>query len=98
MRHTRPPATTSTRAAGVQTQPIPCGPTAARAPSDSWANRRDRPPDPLLERRHRVAQLTDRCRAVERPVVAEDLDGAAGDERCTAEHRHAQLLDRAEGV
>src|SRR5438128_2149865 len=98
MRRMRPPATTSTRAAAARTQPIPCEPTAVRAPNGSWANRRDRPPDPFLERRHRVTQVADRCRAVERPIVSEDLDGAAGDERRAAEHRHAQLFDRAERV
>src|SRR5213593_4564300 len=98
MRRMRPPATTSTRAAAARTPPIPCGPTAVRAPSGSWANRRDRPPDAFLEWRHRVTQLTDRRRAVERPIVSEDLDGAAGDERRAAQHRHAQLFDRAERV
>ena len=40
---------------------------------------------------NRVAELPRRNAAVERPVVAEDLDGATCDERRTAEYRHAQL-------
>ena len=44
----------------------------------------------------RVAELADRLAAVERPVVAEDLDRAARDQRRAAEQRDAQLLGGAE--
>src|SRR5262249_9698978 len=48
------------------------------------------------ERRDAVPEIGRRGVARERPVVAEDLDGAARDERRAAEQRDAQLLRRAE--
>src|SRR6266566_3577095 len=79
--------------------------SSANSPDPTWthclassaciANRRNRRVQSVGKRRHRVAELADRLRAVERPVVPEDLYGPARDERRSAEHPDAELLGRA---
>src|SRR5438552_13322689 len=79
--------------------------SSANSPEPTWthclpssaciANRRNRRVQSVGERRHRVAELADRLRAVERPVVPENLHGPARDERRSAEHPDAELLRRA---
>src|SRR5437588_1924300 len=59
-------------------------------------DRRERAPDAVGERRHRVAEGAHGFAAVERPIVPEDLDGAARDERRAAEEIDAKFLERAE--
>src|SRR5207248_1792241 len=63
--------------------------SSANSPAPTWthclpssaciANRRNRRVQSVGERRHRVAELADRLRAVERPVVPENLHGPARD-------------------
>jgi hypothetical protein len=64
--------------------------------NDPSRDRRHRVAHTLFEGGHRIAQITDGCAAVERPVVAEDLDRAPRNERRPAEHRHPQFFERRE--
>src|SRR5438552_3537952 len=67
-----------------------------RAVSEYIGHRRNRTAEAIGKRRHGVAEFADRFRAVQRPIVSENLDGAARDEWRAAEQRHPQLLGRAE--
>src|SRR5262245_10961682 len=79
---------------------------SANSPDPTWtyclassaciADRRNRRLQAVGKRRYRVAELADRLGAVERPVVPEDLDGAACDERRAAKHQYAELFGCAE--
>src|SRR5438093_13220686 len=71
--------------------------TGAPLPNATSPPRLERAPHTVGERRDPVSQLASGDAAVERPVVPEDLDGAARHQRQAAEGAHAALLERSKG-